>query len=79
MDAVDVNKPVFTTGEVAKLLGASATTVAQWHDSGRLKGYRLPPKNLHRRFSRGSVIAFCRQHGIAVAGLYEPEAKGEEF
>lgn len=73
-----VSKSVFTTGEVAQLLGASPFMVAKWHDAGLLKGYRLPPKNLHRRFPRESVIAFCRRHGIAAAGLYEPAAQSEE-
>lgn len=73
-----VNKQVFTTGDLSVLLGVAPATVSKWLDTGLIKGYRLPTGSRDRRFPREYVIAFCRQHGMHVAGLYEPEARGEE-
>lgn len=41
-------KKVFTTGEVARLLGVNINTVIKWFDSGALGGFRLPTSNERR-------------------------------
>lgn len=73
-----VCKQVFTTGDLAVLLSVAPATVSKWLDTGLMKGYRLPTGSRDRRFPREYVIAFCRQHGMHVPGLYEPEAQSEE-
>lgn len=77
-DAIDRYKTVFTATEVATLCGVSVGTVYKLMDEGTLKGYRLPPRMQHRRFPREHLVTFCRQHGIHVPGVYEPEAQSEE-
>lgn len=60
---------VFTTGQLAAILGVSPRTIACWADSGRLPCYRLPtktskPGGLDRRFLRTAVLDFCRTHNL---------------
>lgn len=76
---IDKTKTVFTSGEVALLIGVAPATVCKWQNNGTLKGYRLPTPSQPRRFLREDLITFLRQHSIAVEGLPEPEARGEEF
>jgi len=38
-------KKHLTTGKIAKLCGVAPRTVSSWFDSGRLKGFRIPPQN----------------------------------
>lgn len=78
-NGVDTTKSVFTTGDVAKLIGVATRTVTKFFDEGLLKGYRLPTGSRDRRMPRESLVAFLRQHDISVPGLYEAEARGEEF
>ena len=54
---------VFTMGQVARLLGVRPTTVANWHEDGHLKGYKIPGSN-QRRFPREDVQRFLRQSGF---------------
>lgn len=72
---IDRSKNVFTTGEVAALIGVVPATVAKWQGSGLLKGHRLPTPGAPRRFLREDLIAFLREHGVAVAGLYPDPAE----
>ena len=61
-----------TTGEVARLCQVAPRTVTVWCDTGRLKGYRLPPRKTSsgergdRRFHRDDVAAFMREYGMRV-------------
>lgn len=62
---------VYSTGQVAKLLGVAPRTVVKWYDSGQLKGYQLPSAGaritgalVDRRIYRDSVLAFARRAGM---------------
>ncbi len=64
-------KNVFTTGDVAKLLGTTQRTVGKYCDAGELKCFRLPsigPKGQpgDRRITRAALDAFCRAHELTI-------------
>jgi len=61
-------KDVLTTGEVARICGVSARTVAHWFDSGRLKGYRIPSSQ-DRRIPLENLIRFLKEHGMPLREL----------
>ena len=63
-------KQIFTTDEVAKLCKVAPRTVAKWFDSGRLKGYRIPPDQ-DRRIPREHLIRFLKEHGMSADELEE--------
>jgi hypothetical protein len=58
--AAFVGKRVFTTGEVATLFGVAPRTVGKWFDTGRIKGFRLPPSG-DRRMTRDSLLLFAEE------------------
>jgi excisionase family DNA binding protein len=58
-----MGKKVFTTGEVAKLLGININTVIKWFDDGQIKGFRLPISN-DRRIPKANLKNFMLEHGI---------------
>lgn len=55
---------IFTTGSIAKLVGAAARTVSEWIDKGDLIGYRLPGRSQDRRVERKDLIEFCVRYKI---------------
>ena len=68
----------FSTGQAAKLLGVVPRTIAEWMDSGRLRGYR-GPGNLGRRIPREALRAFMVEYGLSMDALdAEEEAQGVE-
>src|SRR5262245_41693343 len=54
---------VFTTGQVAHLLGVAPRTVSKWFDRGLLSGYRIPGSN-DRRIPREDLLKFIAEHGL---------------
>jgi excisionase family DNA binding protein len=54
----------YTTYQVAKSLGVSLPTVANWVDSGLVRAHRTPGG--HRRIAHADVIAFAREHNYPV-------------
>ena len=58
-----MSKEVLTTGEVAKLCHVTIRTVIKWFEKGHLKGYKIPGSR-DRRFARGDVLTFMKEHGI---------------
>lgn len=70
-------KTVFTSGQVAKVCKVAPRTVSKWIDSGRLKGYRIPPSGDHksgdRRVTRDNLIKFLRSHDMPQAAELEAE------
>lgn len=62
----------FTTGKIAKLYRVAPRTVSKWFDSGRLKGYRIPGST-DRRVSEANLVAFAKEYGLPLDGLYDPE------
>jgi len=65
---------LFSTYQVANLLGATPGAVAQWVKNGWLTFQDSPDGP--PRISRGSLIQFLRQRGADVAGIF-PEAAAE--
>lgn len=56
---------VYSTGQVAKLLGVARSTVTEWFDSGKLRGYRLPgPGHRYRRIPHVHLVTFMRLYGF---------------
>ena len=67
-------KTSYTTGEVAKVLGASVDFVIRRIDAGEIEGYRLPnltdPDTLSggaRRVTRLALAAYLTRHPCAMA------------
>lgn len=52
---------VFGTATIAKMCRCSPRLVAQWIDSGRLGGYRLPGTRT-RRVTRTALLRFMREY-----------------
>jgi len=65
-------KRFFTTGEVAKILGVSTTTVIRRFDAGHLSGRRHPVTG-RRMIAYESVVRFMEEHRLPLSGL-----KGKE-
>jgi excisionase family DNA binding protein len=63
-------KTVFTTGEVARVLGVNINTVIKWFEEGKLSGFRLPGSN-DRRIPTSSLRNFMRQNGMPLDLLNE--------
>ncbi len=61
-------KPVYTTGEVAKICSISQQTVIRCFDSGRLRGFRVPGSRF-RRIPREQLISFMRENKIPLDKL----------
>lgn len=61
-------KPVLTTGEVARICNVAPRTVAKWIDQGQLRGYRIPGSR-DRRVPREALIRFMRDYGIPLDRL----------
>ncbi len=56
-------KKIYTTGEVAKLLGININTVIKWFDDGKIQGFRLPGSR-ERRITHVALVAFMNENGI---------------
>lgn len=60
--APNVDKPVYTTHEVAKYLNVYTNTVIHWMNSGKLNGYRTPGG--HRRILREELLRFIKNNHL---------------
>ena len=56
---------IYTTGDVAKILGVSSRTVARLCDNGELKAQRLSPRS-PRRITGQSLQTYIKQNGLDV-------------
>ena len=56
-----MSEPVYTTGEVAKLVGVNFRTVIRWIERGELEGYKLPGRGDHR-ITKSSLVAFIEKY-----------------
>lgn len=56
-------KPVYTTGDVARICNVANRTVSKWIDSGRIKGYRIPGSN-DRRVTHAALQSFLIASGF---------------
>ena len=54
---------LFTTGQVAAILGVAPRTAAKLIDSGRIVGWRIPDCG-DRRVTRDALTAFLAEHRI---------------
>lgn len=75
----DSTRQVFTTEEVSRICKVARRTVANWFDSGRLRGYRMPGSQ-ERRIPREHLIRFLKEHGVPWEELLEDfdgPAKGD--
>ena len=72
---------VFTTGEIADLVGISRTVVVRVIDSGDLHGYRLPG-SLCRRVMRASLVRWLRRyqftHALQILGENGNDGNGTD-
>ena len=65
---MNLNKSVFTTGEVARICGLSQQTVIRCFDSGRIKGFKIDGST-YRRIPRQSLIEFMKKNNIPLDKL----------
>ena len=57
-----MSKQVFTTGEAARILGASVEAVNRWIKEGKLHAYTTPGG--HHRIAREDIIEFSMRMGM---------------
>ncbi|MDP8223372.1 MAG: PilZ domain-containing protein [Candidatus Lernaella stagnicola] len=65
-----MSKKIFTTGEVARLLGININTVIKWFDQGDIDGFRLPGSN-ERRIPLAGLRRFMAKNSIPMDLLSE--------
>lgn len=58
---------VFTTSQVAGLLGVSSNTIRELFDCGKLRGYRFPGKK-HRYVPRDALRRFLLEYELPMPG-----------
>jgi excisionase family DNA binding protein len=74
-----LDRDIYTSGQLAHVLGVGRTTICNWADSKKLPSYRLPPTRPDRnggdrRFLRTDVEQFARDHDmVAVLDLFAAE------
>ena len=66
--AVQRQRTVFTTGQVAQICSVSQQTVIRCFDSGRLKGFRVPGSRF-RRIPRDALLSFMKSNNIPLDHL----------
>ncbi len=54
---------IYTTSNVAKILGSSPATISRLFDKGILKGYRIPGSK-HRRIPEKNLVKFMEEYNI---------------
>ncbi len=59
-------RKLWTTGQVARLVGCNVKAVARWIDTGELKGYLLPG-DPGRRVHRAELRRFLADHDYSWA------------
>jgi excisionase family DNA binding protein len=69
-----MDKPVYTTGKIAKLCGVSPNTVSRWCNEGLLPCYRVPGSS-DRRITSDALIAFMKARGIPLDAVIDPRNK----
>lgn len=70
-------KAEFTVLETAKICKVSPRLVSRWLDSGRLQGYQLPDMQVWR-VPRHALVAFLKEHGMALGDLEAVEKEAEK-
>jgi excisionase family DNA binding protein len=63
---VDLSRTYLTTHQVARLVGASPSTVLSWVDRGWLPAHRTPGG--HRRIEKQALVEFLRAHDMPELG-----------
>jgi len=58
---------VYTTGEVANIVGVNFRTVSRWIDKGIMKGYKIPGRGDHR-VTEGGLLNFLKENNIPIPG-----------
>jgi len=64
MNSKNDRNRIFTTHQVAQMLGVSDQSVANWVDAGLLVASRTPGG--HRRIQRADLVTFLRDKGVPV-------------
>ena len=60
----DLSSRVYTTFETAKIFRISQSTILRLFDSGKIKGYKIPPICNHRRITHKSIVEFARENHL---------------
>ena len=69
-------KKIYTTGEVAKILGLNINTIIKWFDDGKIKGFKLPGSN-ERRIPAKSLTEFMQVNDIPLDFLEKEGYPGD--
>jgi excisionase family DNA binding protein len=54
--------PLYSTGQLSRILGLSRSTTKMWIDQGIIRGYRMPGRRPDRRVMHGSLKNFIKTH-----------------
>ncbi len=61
-----MRKTILTTGQAAKLMGVSSTTVMKLTRTGELPFWTVPGASKHRRMLRSDVLALMVKSGMPI-------------
>src|SRR5690242_7898884 len=75
MDSQNNNKKLYTTHEVAKLLGVTPITVIRWIEGGKFKCYTTVGG--HRRIEHSELVRFAQSYNLPWRGEEELENRKE--
>ncbi len=64
MEGLPESRSIFTTGEIADILGVNINTVVNWFEAGYLNGFKLPCSNA-RRVPRSELLEFITRHKLS--------------
>jgi excisionase family DNA binding protein len=67
-----MRRPVYTTGQAAKICRVSQQTIIRCFDNGTLKGFRVPGSRF-RRIPHNELEKFMRDNGIPLDGFDDDE------
>lgn len=57
-------RKLYSTGQVAALIGVSCKTVCDWADTGKLPNVRIPSQKSDRRIYRDGLVKFMKDNGF---------------
>jgi len=60
----DLSERVYTTGEVAKICRLSNNIVQKLFDSGKIRGYKLPPDHKYRIIPHNCLVEFAKENQL---------------
>jgi excisionase family DNA binding protein len=72
---LNMTKKTYTTFDISEILDVYPSTVADWIDSGTLRGFTTPGG--HRRVQKSDLLTFLQEHGMPVPDELQENSRPE--